>query len=467
MVQPTSPSARHPLKEMGEIFQLMVEHAPIGILLVDAHGNILHTNPKADDIFGYSQEELLGKPMEMLLPERFRGGHGAHRAHFMSDPKARPMGEGRHLYGRRKDGREVPVEIGLVPVPTSSGAAVLASIVDVTAQQEATKSMARLAAVVEASGDAIVTLSTDDTILSWNPGAEKMYGYLASEAVGQTISFLIPSDRTEEFRAIREKMRRGESVQQVQTVRLRKGGQAVSVLLSIDALKDADGAFTSYATTSHDITESRRLEQDLLHAVEIEQKRIGQDLHDSLGQQLLAVSFLCNVLRKKLTTRAAPEAAEAAHIEDLLNETKMNLRKLTHNLHAADLEQRGLGGSLKDLVDHVQENSSISCRFEGEEGLTLFDRILSENLYRLAQEALNNAVKHSFAKEIIVSLRKEGDLLTLTIRDSGIGLPERLSEAAGLGLRTMRFRANVIGGSLDVGRHPEGGTVIRCSVLVS
>jgi PAS domain S-box-containing protein len=467
MVNPINSSVHHPFMEMGEMFQRMIEHAPIGTLLIDSEGKILHINPKTENIFGYGLSDLLGQPMEILLPERYRGGHGALRTGFMTTPIARPMGAGRHLFAQHKDGHEIPVEIGLVPMPTAKGMTVLATIVDVTAQQEANRSMAHLAAVVEASGDAIITLSENDVILTWNRGAESIYGYNTQEVIGKNVAFLVPPDRAEEFRLIRERMRRGESIQQVQTVRIRKGGYPISVLLSINPMKNTAGQNTGYATITHDITENRRLEQDLLHAIEIEQKRIGQDLHDTLGQQLLAVSFLCNVLRKKLVAKGQPEASEAQHIEDLLNQTKINLRKLTHNLHTVDLEQRGLGASLKEMVAQVQETSAIHCRFEGDENIAILDRVLAENLYRLAQEALTNAVKHSFAQEITVSLEKVANRITLTIRDSGVGLPERMRPEAGLGLRTMRFRANVIGGALDVSRHPEGGTIVRCSVLVA
>ena len=146
---------------------------------------------------------------------------------------------------------------------------------------------------------------------------------------------------------------------------------------------------------------------------------------------------------------------------------RMNVRKLSRGLYAVELESRGLGACLKDMVDHVRETSPIACTFEGEENLTLPGRSLSENLYRLAQGALNNALKHSFAKNITVSLRKEGARVILTVRDDGMGLPESVPHDSGLGLRTMRYRASAIGALFDAARHPEGGTFVSCSVLVA
>ncbi len=457
----------NPLEEMGGVFPLIVEHAPVGMLLVDASGKIVHVNPKGESILGYAKGELLGQTMEILLPKRVRTIHVRHRAGFLTDPTPRPMGVGRHLYARHKSGREIPVEIGLVPIKMPKGMAVLASIVDVTAAQEAAKSTAQLAAIVEASEEAIITLGPNGEILTWNRGAEKLYGYKADEMIGKDISPVIPSDRMEEFRSIRERIRRGESVQQMDTVRLRKGGQPLRVLLAISPLFNEDGSFRGAATITHDITEKKRLEQDLLYAVEMEQKRIGQDLHDSMGQQLLAISFLCNVLKKKLASGSPPPASEAGHIEELLNEAKINLRRLTRGLYAANLEDLGLGACLKDLAAHLQEISSIRCKFEGDADLTIIDRSVSENLYRLAQEALNNAVKHSEAKEITVVLHKAGRHVILRVKDNGVGLPESASRhSSGLGLRTMRYRANMIGGSFSVGLQPGGGTIVTCSVVV-
>ncbi len=460
-------AARGPLKEMEGVFPLIVENAPVGMMLVDATGKIVHVNPKAESILGYEKGELLGQMMEMLLPERIRSMHVGHRARFLTDPKPRPMGVGRNLYALHKSGREVPVEIGLVPVETPTGNAVLASIVDITAAKEAAKSIAQLAAVVESSEDAIITLGPAGEILTWNRAAQNLYAYSADEMIGHNISPMVPPDRMREFVDMHERVHRGESVKQLETVRLRKDGTRLYVLLAISPLFNEDGSFRGAATITHDITARKRLEQDFLFAVEMEQKRIGQDLHDSLGQQLLAVSFLCNVLKKQLAAQARAEASEAARIEDLLNEAKASLRRLTKGLYAPDLESRGIGACLKEMVDLVHGTNSIPCQFEGDATLKLTDRSLSENLYRLAQEALNNALKHSLAKNITVSFKKNAGRVSLAIRDNGIGLSEESLSTSGLGLRTMRYRAQVIGGSLEIRKSENGGTLIACSVPVA
>jgi signal transduction histidine kinase len=213
--------------------------------------------------------------------------------------------------------------------------------------------------------------------------------------------------------------------------------------------------------------EKEELQKELLHRAEAEQRRIGQDLHDTLGQQLLSIYFLCIVHKKKLTSRSIPEASDAAQIEELLNQAKTNLRKLSRGLYSADFESQGLGGAIKDMAENVREMSSIPCRFEGDTALRLPERSVSEHLYKLAQEAVSNAVKHSFAKTITVSLARNDHQVVLTVRDDGVGLSPSADEAGGLGLRTMRYRANVIGASLEVRPHEQGGTIVTCSVNVS
>ncbi len=149
-------------------------------------------NRKAEDLFGYSREELFGQPIEMLVPQRYRHGHPEHVSAFFAKPQARAMGVGRELYGCRKrlQGTEVPVEIGLNPIETPEGLCTLASIIDVTERKRAEVAHERLAAIVEFSDDAIVSKTPDGVIVSWNRGAEQLFGYTMQEAIGKSIFML-------------------------------------------------------------------------------------------------------------------------------------------------------------------------------------------------------------------------------------------------------------------------------------
>ena len=175
-------------------FQLVVEAAPNAMVMVNRAGEIVLVNAQAERVFEYSRTELLGQPIEMLVPERFRSGHVEMRASFFADPRPRPMGLGRDLFGRKKDGSEFPVEIGLNPIETDEGLMVLAAVVDITERKAAERALQEsehrarsLAAIVESSDDSIVGTTLDGLVTSWNKAAERIFGYSAEEMIGKSI----------------------------------------------------------------------------------------------------------------------------------------------------------------------------------------------------------------------------------------------------------------------------------------
>src|SRR5262249_14313989 len=211
-----------------------------------------------EKMFGYPRGELLGRLVEVLVPDRFRDGHPAHRDGFFANPTMRLMGRGRELYGRRRDGSEFPVEIGLTPIDMAAGPFVPSAIADISERKRADELRARLAAIVESSEDAILSKDLDGVILTWNRAAEKMYGYTAAEAVGQPIALLVPPERAGEVPAILAQLRRGERVENYETVRLRKDGTQVEVALNISPMADAAGRVTGASVIGRDITARKR-----------------------------------------------------------------------------------------------------------------------------------------------------------------------------------------------------------------
>jgi len=175
------------------------------MLVVDQAGVIVLVNPQTERLFGYHQEEVLGCPVEVLIPERFRERHRGHRTNFFSEPRVRPMGAKLQLFGLRKDGTEFPVEISLSPVETAEGTIVTSAIRDITERTLAEESRLRLATIVESSDDAIISKNLDGVIASWNGGAQRIYGYTEAEAVGKPITILVTRELVDEEDKILER----------------------------------------------------------------------------------------------------------------------------------------------------------------------------------------------------------------------------------------------------------------------
>jgi PAS domain S-box-containing protein len=239
----------------------LLESSAEGILISDHEGRIVLANPRVAEMFGYGATELAGQPVERLLPERFRTEHVAHRARYFAAPRARPMGRGLDLAGLRKDGTEFPIEISLSTFGHERERFALSLVTDITERKRTEDTLARLAVIVESSDDAIMSETTEGVILTWNRGAERIYGYRADEVVGHHFSLLVPPERAEEVPYIMEHLRQGKSLHHLETVRVRKDGQPVHVSLSISPIRDGGGRLTGAAAVWRDITGQRQLER--------------------------------------------------------------------------------------------------------------------------------------------------------------------------------------------------------------
>ena len=239
-------------------FAGLLETAPDAMVCVDAGGRIALVNAQTERLFGYRREELVGQPVEMLVPDAVRDIHRGHRAGYVADPQPRPMGAGMELAGRRRDGTTFPAEISLSAIDTEDGILVSAAVRDVTQRQLAAETAAQLASIIQSSHDAVIGETLDQVITSWNPGAERLYGYTAAEITGRHIEMLIPPEDRAREAAVVAAVARGERVDQYQTRRLRKDGTAVEVSLTLSPIADRSGTIVGVATVARDVTERQR-----------------------------------------------------------------------------------------------------------------------------------------------------------------------------------------------------------------
>jgi len=224
--------------------------------------------------------------------------------------------------------------------------------------------------------------------------------------------------------------------------------------------RDAEVIAVTIVTT--DITERKRLEKEVLEIAEFERARIGQDLHDGLGQSLTGIALLSRGLEQRLAEHVPRLADEAREIGALINETIGQTRRLAEGLFPSVLETSGLRGALEELVAGVERTYGIRCRFRMADAAVPKDQSWTTHLFRIIQEATNNAVRHGKAKRILIVLGRSGPGNVLAIFDDGVGFPDEAARTEGIGLRSMRYRASVMGGALELRRRRRGGVIVAC-----
>src|SRR5882724_7822400 len=221
------------------------------------------------------------------------------------------------------------------------------------------------------------------------------------------------------------------------------------------------------AALQREMAERQRLDREIAQVADRERRRLGQDLHDRLGQHLTGTALAAQVLKEKLATKSAPEVTEAEKVVCYVEEGIDLTRNLARGFFSPELEADGLSVALEGLAENISERFAINCIFHGEESIPVRDSTVATQLYRIAQEAATNAAKHAAAQQVNIRITVKDSELTLAIADDGVGFPGNLSDSKGLGLRLMRHGAALIGGTFNVRRNGQHGTIATCKVPVS
>lgn len=324
----------------------------------------------------------------------------------------------------------------------------------------------RLAAILDTTVDAIITIDDRGSVLSFNSAAEKIFGYRADEVIGENVRVLMPERyAVEHDQYIRNYLQSREAkIIGIgrEVVGRRRNGSEFPMDLSVSEVA-IDGS-TTFTGIIRDISERRRLQSEILRIGDDERRRIGQDLHDELGQMLTGLGLMAQNVARRLEQRGADEADDVRQIATFVRKADEFARNLSRGLVPVELGEQGLSAAIERLARNGAKLFGIDCTFSAPEDLAAMDPFVCGHLYRIAQEALSNATRHGKATRVAIDLSKRDSGVVLSVTDNGTGLPPDWEAGEGLGIKIMHYRASIAGGTLEVKPRPEGGTRVTCVI---
>lgn len=442
-------------KRIEERFRRVVESAPNAMVMINPQGQIEMVNTQAERLFNYSREEMLGQKVEILVPDRFRHGHPEKRGMFLNAPQSRPMGAGRDLYGRRKDGSEFPVEIGLNPIETEDGMMVLSSIVDISERKRLEERFRR---VVESAPNAMVMVNSQGRIEMVNTQAERLFDYPRAEILGQLIEILVP----ERFRHDHPHKRHlffGDLQSRPMGAGRdlfgrRKNGSEFPIEIGLNPIETEDGMMVLSSIV--DISDRKQKEQRIQEALKEKDLLLGE-IHHRVKNNLQVVHSLLSLQSSLIEDDA---------VKNMLMDSQNRIQSmaLIHQTlyQSNNFAKVDFGDFLEALIPTLVNSYSVT-------GKQIVLNIDAKNIYLpinsaipcglLINELITNALKHAFTEanegEISVNITVENDArIHLIVSDNGKGISDELNldTIDTLGLRLVNLLAQQLNGILQIQR---------------
>jgi PAS domain S-box-containing protein len=324
-----------------------------------------------------------------------------------------------------------------------------------------------MSAIVTTATDAIITIDDLGIIESLNPATQRMFGYNEVEMIGHNIKMLMPGPYHDEHDGYLARYR-DTGVKHIIGVSrevqgLRKDGSTFPMDLTINEWLDGDARM--FTGIFRDETERKHLQREVLEISTQEQRRIGQDLHDGVGQELTGLGLMAKSLLDSLVEQESPEIELAVKVAKGLKLVLSQVRSLAKGLIPVEIDAHGLMAALEELAAHVCEQSGVICTLHCVQPVLFQENAVATHLYCIAQEAVTNALKHGHARHIDISLESDRQLITLCIRDDGVGISDQFAHMKGVGQRIMRYRSNLINAKFNVSSAEGGGTLVLCTLI--
>jgi PAS domain S-box-containing protein len=451
-------------------YRALLEQIPAVVFMayLDRGVSEAYVSPEIEASLGYSREEWLEDPVrwyDRIHPDDKQRWSIEAAGMFLS---GKPLRSSYRVMAR--DGSVVwfRCDARMVRRPDGSPWFIHGVAFDISDLKDTERALQQernvVSAILDTVGALVTVLDSEGCIVRFNRACELTTGYALEEVRGKPIwCFFLQAEEIDRARTILSQLSADLLPQDFQSHWVTRHNEHRLIAWSCSMLPASDGTPAYFIATGIDITEREQLERALLEISAREQRRIGQDLHDGLGQHLTGIAFMAKVHEAKLAEKQLPDAADAAKIVKLVNEAIHKTRVLARGLLPVVSDSQGLMSALQVWAGEVEDLFGISCRFQCENDVLIHDDTMATHLYHIAQEAVNNAIKHGHAQDILIRLSAEDGWGTLQIRDNGTGIQEDRSSNRGMGLHIMSYRAGMIGGRLEVRPSPPHGTCVTCT----
>lgn len=441
-------------------FDTTFEVAPVGIAISDAGGRWLRVNSKLCDILGHSASELVGQRVDSLIHPDDRGAYALAMHKLMRREIGSYTADRRYITRR---GTPVWVHVAVTLIPREGAPdEVIAVVADVQARRDAEvalrESEQRFRAVFDSATVAIYVIDPDSgMVLDANRRALELHGCPSLSRLRSDEAWPDPPYAFGNLLDhVRATVAEGE-----QRFEWRLGGTSTT-WLEVRMTRARIGGAARVLAVATDVTQRKRLEREVIEASTSEQERIGHDIHDGIGQQLTGLAMLAGTLARSLAGAGREsDAAAATFVRDGLQSALDEARRMARGLAPVEIDPEGLADALDRLGRDVTMASGIDCVYVGRRDVAVASSGAASHLYRIAQEAVQNAIRHAGATRIEIDLQPAPELPVLSVRDNGRGIDG--SRSGGIGLHVMAYRASILGASLRVGSAPGGGTEVRCA----